>query len=403
MIATAGPRDTVHFLSGRPVTGGIAYLSAACDYTWGFGVSQVDGDFDLALPSQIWDVLVFTHELGHNVGSPHSHCYSPPLDRCYNQESGCYAGSVVASSGSIMSYCHTLPGGLANITLDFPAPVVDVVRQFAAQVSCLAPVGETTCGDGTLDAGEECDDGNTIVGDGCSASCRIEACGNGVTEPGEQCDDGGTTGGDGCSATCRLEVCGNGTVDVGEQCDDGNTAPQDGCTSKCTIERCPLLVNHQENWATSQARVEPRTPGHERLTVKGTFGVPAPAPVDVATGGLRLVLDDAAGTTVLDVTLPGGAAWRVRGARSVYRNDAGTVAGIRKVTVRTRAAADVTDVKIAISGTGGPYPDSLETMPRVVTVLLGDPAAVTAGACGVKTFGSASCRSVQNDRRLLCR
>lgn len=31
-------------------------------------------------------------------------------------------------------------------------------------------------------------------------------CGNGSLEAGEQCDDGNTTGGDGCSATCRIEV-----------------------------------------------------------------------------------------------------------------------------------------------------------------------------------------------------
>jgi len=32
------------------------------------------------------------------------------------------------------------------------------------------------CGDGTLqkDAGEECDDGNTISGDGCGHDCKIE-------------------------------------------------------------------------------------------------------------------------------------------------------------------------------------------------------------------------------------
>lgn len=31
------------------------------------------------------------------------------------------------------------------------------------------------CGDGSLDAGEQCDDGNTLDGDGCSSTCRIEA------------------------------------------------------------------------------------------------------------------------------------------------------------------------------------------------------------------------------------
>jgi cysteine-rich repeat protein len=31
-----------------------------------------------------------------------------------------------------------------------------------------------TCGDGIVDCGEECDDGNTIDGDGCSSECRLE-------------------------------------------------------------------------------------------------------------------------------------------------------------------------------------------------------------------------------------
>lgn len=33
---------------------------------------------------------------------------------------------------------------------------------------------EPTCGDGTRDANEECDDGNNTAGDGCSSTCRIE-------------------------------------------------------------------------------------------------------------------------------------------------------------------------------------------------------------------------------------
>jgi cysteine-rich repeat protein len=33
-----------------------------------------------------------------------------------------------------------------------------------------------SCGDGALDAGEECDDGNTAAGDGCDAACRVESC-----------------------------------------------------------------------------------------------------------------------------------------------------------------------------------------------------------------------------------
>jgi cysteine-rich repeat protein len=32
-----------------------------------------------------------------------------------------------------------------------------------------------TCGDGALAPHEQCDDGNTLSGDGCSAECLIEA------------------------------------------------------------------------------------------------------------------------------------------------------------------------------------------------------------------------------------
>jgi cysteine-rich repeat protein len=66
------------------------------------------------------------------------------------------------------------------------------------------------CGDGGLDEGEQCDDGNNIDGDGCSAICTIEQCGNGFLDPGEQCDDGNMENGDGCSATCEIETGGEG-------------------------------------------------------------------------------------------------------------------------------------------------------------------------------------------------
>lgn len=39
------------------------------------------------------------------------------------------------------------------------------------------------CGDGRLDPGEECDDGNAAAGDGCAAACRVEACHSCSGEP----------------------------------------------------------------------------------------------------------------------------------------------------------------------------------------------------------------------------
>lgn len=60
-------------------------------------------------------------------------------------------------------------------------------------------------------------------------------CGNGVLEVGERCDDGNASNGDGCSVVCKPEFCGDRIVNKdGEQCDDGNSRPGDGCTN-CII------------------------------------------------------------------------------------------------------------------------------------------------------------------------
>ncbi|MDH3623753.1 MAG: C25 family cysteine peptidase [Myxococcales bacterium] len=69
--------------------------------------------------------------------------------------------------------------------------------------------GPPVCGNGVRGAGEECDDGNTADGDGCSATCTLEGppvCGDGFIWEGEACDDDNTASGDGCSSTCEVEV-----------------------------------------------------------------------------------------------------------------------------------------------------------------------------------------------------
>jgi cysteine-rich repeat protein len=97
-------------------------------------------------------------------------------------------------------------------------------------------VAHSFCGDGAVDPGEECDDGNNAAGDGCGPTCFFEDCGNGIIDPGEECDDGNYVDGDGCSSHCLLEVCGNGILDYGEDCDDGNNVDGDGCASDCRLE-----------------------------------------------------------------------------------------------------------------------------------------------------------------------
>ena len=61
------------------------------------------------------------------------------------------------------------------------------------------------CGNGVVGIGEECDDGNSVDGDGCDNNCTFTTCGNGIQTAGEECDDGNAQPGDGCDATCHIE------------------------------------------------------------------------------------------------------------------------------------------------------------------------------------------------------
>ncbi len=103
-----------------------------------------------------------------------------------------------------------------------------------------------TCGDGTTDPGEFCDDGNVNNHDACLSSCEAATCGDGSIQFGlEECDDGNTSSGDGCSMACEREFCGNGVIEAPEQCDQGamnsNTRP-DACRTNCRFAACQDAV-----------------------------------------------------------------------------------------------------------------------------------------------------------------
>ncbi len=104
------------------------------------------------------------------------------------------------------------------------------------QTSAADSSGEPhPCGNGVLDSGEECDDGEANsddVPDACRTHCRHHRCGDGVLDSDEVCDDGDANGNvaDACRlVTCELPTCGDGVVDTGEVCDDGNELWGDTC------------------------------------------------------------------------------------------------------------------------------------------------------------------------------
>ena len=147
--------------------------------------------------------------------------------------------------------------------------------------------GDTTsqdpyCGDGVVDDGEECDDGNEDNDDACLNTCIMASCGDGYTQEGveecddgseeswtcneqcqlfcgdgavnngEECDDGNVESGDGCDYLCKHEVphCGNGVVneEEGEKCDDGNIKDGDGCESNCQVSQPGVCGDDVVDW-----------------------------------------------------------------------------------------------------------------------------------------------------------
>lgn len=107
----------------------------------------------------------------------------------------------------------------------------------ACRTTCKNP----SCGDGTVDTGEGCDDGNNADADGCQANCALPTCGDGIKDAGEQCDDGvnnSNTTADTCRTTCVNAACGDGVADTGEECDDSNASNQDSCLTTCKTATC---------------------------------------------------------------------------------------------------------------------------------------------------------------------
>ncbi|MBL8971744.1 MAG: hypothetical protein JNK56_14225, partial [Myxococcales bacterium] len=104
---------------------------------------------------------------------------------------------------------------------------------------CIEGVSET-CGDGTVDEFEECDDGkdNSDAG-ACTLACKTAVCGDGLVGPGEACD-----GGAGCTAGCSLSSCGNGMLDKGEECEPAS-ADDVECTQLCTDARKVIFVTSE--------------------------------------------------------------------------------------------------------------------------------------------------------------
>jgi hypothetical protein len=143
-------RAVAMMLSGKQsstnAASGIAWLSGLCSQNTGYSFTQVFRINYLA-----GDASVIGHEIGHNFGSPHTHCYSPPADNCFNGEGGCYSGPTSCPApqtingvpnvvGTVMSYCQF--AGCNPQLVFHPRSLTEYINAAMANAKnvCLLPV-----------------------------------------------------------------------------------------------------------------------------------------------------------------------------------------------------------------------------------------------------------------------
>ena len=133
--------------SGYGALGGVAWLQAMCqtyyapDSFGSYAFCDMDNSGVTNFPTFSWDVEVITHEMGHVVGSPHTHrcCWNPPgsgttaIDGCYTLEGSCAIPSpaLPVGGGTIMSYCHLTSDGI-NLSNGFGTQPGDTIRYYIA-------------------------------------------------------------------------------------------------------------------------------------------------------------------------------------------------------------------------------------------------------------------------------
>lgn len=117
--------------------GGIAWISSLCT-PYKYSYANIQSTYN-AVPIYSWTVEVMTHEIGHNLGSAHTHSCSWPggaLDNCYPVEGNCNPGPPPTNGGTIMSYCHLTSYGI-NFNNGFGTLPGNLIRSKVDAATCL--------------------------------------------------------------------------------------------------------------------------------------------------------------------------------------------------------------------------------------------------------------------------
>jgi cysteine-rich repeat protein len=157
------------------------------------------------------------------------------------------------------------------------------------------------CGDGVVDTGEECDNGdeNADIADACRIDCTIPTCGDGIADTPEECDDGDEIDDDECTNSCfrgeaSFAVCADGSI--GSATGVASTGTTFGMGDDYTAS-CAASSNGND-WALAwvaptSGRYEFDTSGSEYDTALALRAAPLSRIFDACLESIELACNDA--------------------------------------------------------------------------------------------------------------
>jgi len=211
------------------------------------------------------------------------------------------------------------------------------------------------CGDGDLDAGEACDDGNNADGDCCSATCQAE--------PAEQsCSDGDACNGD--------ELCdGAGACADGADpdCDDGDLCSQDSCDAALGCQSAALPAPVCDDAAGKAVLALDAIRGKASFSwQKGSLDI-AELGAPTEDTAYALCVYEAGNAPVAQLSVPGGGlcggndCWKAIGrpgqaAGFRFEDSTGASDGVRRIQLKAHAAGKA---KLSLQARGKTTPPAV--------------------------------------------
>lgn len=132
--------DLAHLVN-NPTTTSVAYVNSLCtDFNYAYsGISMTYAQ----VPTYSWTIMAMTHEMGHALGSPHTHACAwngnnTAIDGCgpaAGFDEGC-DGPIPSDGGTIMSYCHLTSAGI-NFLKGFGDQPGALIRSTIDSKPCL--------------------------------------------------------------------------------------------------------------------------------------------------------------------------------------------------------------------------------------------------------------------------